>query len=223
MCWSLLLHFHFVFLSLCAHFPLSLLEGGANGIDDTAAHFAEVRAALRNWSGVAAVKRSLSKRVFNSPPLPGPPPAAVAPTAAGAAVYGGQHTRLGTPAPWRSAGRLRRPGRSGGPWRGSDRRLGAGRYRGLHGGFAGLYGTLGSGAPPSPEEVPVQRQQQAGPLAGGGGVSDPPPPELLLSTSATAPLLTAFSIWSASLRIVQQFLTGLFSNSGVPGSPPLSW
>lgn len=35
------------FVPLCA-FSLSLLEGGANGIDDTAAHFAEVRAASRN-------------------------------------------------------------------------------------------------------------------------------------------------------------------------------
>lgn len=36
------------FVPLCA-FSLSLLEGGANGIDDTAAHFAEVRAALRDF------------------------------------------------------------------------------------------------------------------------------------------------------------------------------
>ena len=36
------------FVPLCA-FSLSLLEGGANGIDDTATHFAEVRAALRDF------------------------------------------------------------------------------------------------------------------------------------------------------------------------------
>lgn len=35
------------FVPLCAFF-LSLLEGGANGIDDTAAHFAEVRV-LRDY------------------------------------------------------------------------------------------------------------------------------------------------------------------------------
>lgn len=105
-------------------------------------------------------------------------PAAVAPSAAGAAVHGGQHARLGTPAPWSSAEWLQRPGGprgSGGPWGRSDRRLGAGRYRGLHGGSGGLNGTLGPGAPPSPaqpEEVSLQRQQQAGPLAGSGGVSD---------------------------------------------------
>lgn len=125
---------------------------------------------------MSAVERSLSERVVNSSPPPPPLSTAVAPSAAGAAVYRGQHARLGTPAPWRSAGRVRRPGRPGGLGRGSDRRLGAGRYRGLHGGSAGLYGTLGPRAPPSPaqpEEVPVQRQQQAGPLAGGGGVSDP--------------------------------------------------
>lgn len=36
------------FVPSCA-FSLSLLEGGANGIDDTATHFAEVRAALRDF------------------------------------------------------------------------------------------------------------------------------------------------------------------------------
>lgn len=36
------------FFPLCA-FSLSLLEGGANGIDDTAAHFAEVRVAFKGF------------------------------------------------------------------------------------------------------------------------------------------------------------------------------
>lgn len=36
-------------LSPSALFPLSLLEGGANGIDDTATQFAEVRADLRDF------------------------------------------------------------------------------------------------------------------------------------------------------------------------------
>lgn len=135
------------------------------------------------------------------PPPPYPLlPTAVAPSAAGAAVHRGQHARLGTPAPWRSAGWLRRPGRTGGPRGRSDRRLGAGRYRGLHGGSGGLNGTLGPGAPPSPaqpEEVSLQRQQQAGPLAGGGGVSDQDsassPDDLTDSTAA--PSLTVFLIY----------------------------
>lgn len=42
------------FVPLCTS-SLSLLEGGANGIDDTAAHFAEVGAALRPGD-VLAVK-----------------------------------------------------------------------------------------------------------------------------------------------------------------------
>lgn len=63
--WSLLLFWVF-FFSFCVPFvlivppscpPPSLLEGGANGIDDTAAHFAEVRAALRKWAQVFALHR----------------------------------------------------------------------------------------------------------------------------------------------------------------------
>ena len=47
--WTLLILCFFV--PLCA-VSLSLLEGGANGIDDTATQFAEVRADLRDFGEV---------------------------------------------------------------------------------------------------------------------------------------------------------------------------
>uniref|UniRef100_A0A3Q3IBT1 RING-type E3 ubiquitin transferase n=1 Tax=Monopterus albus TaxID=43700 RepID=A0A3Q3IBT1_MONAL len=105
------------------------------------------------------------------------------------------------------------------------------------------WGALGTRTSPSlaqPEEIPVQRQQQARPLACCGRVSNqllPSSSSLLFSlpyilplviTTALFKILTVFIFGSDTsrflfLRIVQQFLAGLFANSGVPGSPPLSW
>lgn len=159
------------FVPLCA-FSLSLLEGGANGIDDTAAHFAEVRAALRNlgkkrggeiraktikWNHMMCSDRMcclfppLSSFLLPSsptPPLSNPIlPAAMAPFVARAAVYRRRHTRLRTPAPWRSSWWVRWPGRTG---RRADRRVSASRYRGIYGGSTRIYRTLGTRTPPTP-------------------------------------------------------------------------
>lgn len=187
------------FVPLCA-VSLSLLEGGANGIDDTATQFAEVRAdggilggtgwggGQRGWVAITPCllihspffssfylsfhSCLLSRSLFSSTGLLFPPlsyrdnPVAMALIVTGAAIYNRQrHPRLRTPAPWRT------PGKSQRPW-GVGRRTNWGvspsRLRGAYGWSTRSWGSLGTGAPPSPaqpEEIPVQRQQQTRPLA----------------------------------------------------------
>lgn len=84
----------------------------------------------------------------------------------GAAIYNRQrHPRLRTSAPWRTPGKSQRPWGVG--WR-TNWGVSPSRLRGAYGWSTRSWGSLGTGAPPSPaqpQEIPVQRQQQTRPLA----------------------------------------------------------
>lgn len=178
----------------------------------------------------------LSSLLHLSPCGTPPSPVAMAPVVTGATIHGRQWQQwLRTPAPWRTTGEPQRPGGAGRriTWRLSPSGLGR-RY----GWSARGRGTLGTGTSHSsakPETIQVQRQQQTRSLPRRGRVSNC----LLFLSTLPRPItehfyISAFHLFffcnitncSASpppARIVQQFLAGLFANSGAPGSPPLSW
>lgn len=94
---------------------------------------------------------------------------ALAPLVNGAAVYRRRPAWLGISGAF---GWRQRPRRTG---CGAHRWLGPCRFRGEYGGSTRIWGTLGtrtSPAPAQPQEIQVQRQQQAGPLACCWRVSD---------------------------------------------------
>ncbi|KAF3839713.1 hypothetical protein F7725_018430 [Dissostichus mawsoni] len=96
----------------------------------------------------------------------------------------------------------------------SEPRLPGGRL----GGLSDL-GGLGGG--PIGGSVPAGLGGPMGSLLGAGDHWGPDARLAYTARGDTAPEAAADQ--TALLLIVQQFLAGLFANSGVPGSPPLSW
>lgn len=105
---------------------------------------------------------------------------------------------------------------------------------GIGGSMGGLVGSMEHWGPGRHPRLYSQRRYRSrgssrpdrSPAVEGWVTRTPHPSPDDLINSTAAPQLNFFVfvlILRVSIRIVQQFLTGLFSNSGVPGSPPLSW